>query len=255
MRYAIRCLALLAAGTWLAGPAQAVPTEVTVRVLANDAKFIGSGVGGAKVRIQDAATGEVLAAGLTSGGTGDTDRIMRMPRERGRSLATEGTASYTATLDLSAPRKVRVTATGPMGEEASANTVTATRWLFPGRDLTGTADWVLEMPGLMVRIPDPGPLGRASPDSPVPVRAVVQMMCGCPLTPGGLWDADGFEIRAALLKNGRVVDEQTMAYAGEPSEFEAALSPAAGGDYEIRVTAYQPATGNAGIARASLQLP
>ena len=58
-------------------------TKVLVRVVSKDAKVIGSGVGGASVRIVNARTGETLAQGKQEGGTGDTDRIMEQPRRRG----------------------------------------------------------------------------------------------------------------------------------------------------------------------------
>ena len=47
----------------LAAQEQEVPTRVMVRAVARDAKIIGSGVGGALIRIVNAATGEVLAEG------------------------------------------------------------------------------------------------------------------------------------------------------------------------------------------------
>ena len=60
-----------------------IPTKILVRVVSKDAKVIGSGVGGALVRIKDLETGEVLAQGKHEGGTGDTDKIMVQPRKRG----------------------------------------------------------------------------------------------------------------------------------------------------------------------------
>ena len=56
--------------------AQAEPTEIVVRVLGNDSKFIGTSMGGMRVTLRDAQTGEILATGLTQGATGDTRRIM-----------------------------------------------------------------------------------------------------------------------------------------------------------------------------------
>ena len=66
--------------------AQGIPTTVMVRVIAHDAKIIGSGVGGARVTIRDAQTGYTLASGLQVGGTGDTRSIMITPRERGATV-------------------------------------------------------------------------------------------------------------------------------------------------------------------------
>ena len=50
----------------------AEPTEIVVRVLGNDSKFIGTSMGGMRVTLRDAQTGEILATGLTQGATGDT---------------------------------------------------------------------------------------------------------------------------------------------------------------------------------------
>ena len=50
--------------------AQAEPTEIVVRVLGNDSKFVGTSMGGMRVTLRDAQTGEILATGLTQGATG-----------------------------------------------------------------------------------------------------------------------------------------------------------------------------------------
>ena len=42
--------------------ADKIPTKIIVRVVSKDAKIIGSGVGGALVRIKNLETGEILAA-------------------------------------------------------------------------------------------------------------------------------------------------------------------------------------------------
>ena len=64
--------------------ATAVPTHITVRVKTKDAKFIGTGIGGALVTIKDAETGEFLAKGVTEGTSGNTSLIMKTPKARGR---------------------------------------------------------------------------------------------------------------------------------------------------------------------------
>jgi hypothetical protein len=63
--------------------ASAEPTTITVRAISKDAKFIGTSIGGMQVTVTDAQTGEVLAKGVTSGGTGSTARLMDAPRQRG----------------------------------------------------------------------------------------------------------------------------------------------------------------------------
>src|SRR3972149_4121268 len=66
--------------------AEKTVTKVTVRVVSKDSKVIGSGVGGAFVRIKNLENGEILAQGKQEGGTGDTERIMVQPRRRGEPL-------------------------------------------------------------------------------------------------------------------------------------------------------------------------
>lgn len=236
----------------LAAPVHAEPTDITVRVLARDAKFIGSSMGGAQVTISDAETGEVLAQGLTEGGTGDTDRIMKTPRARGGMLSTEGAAAFRATVDLDRPRRLQVTAQGPVEFPGSANTVTATQWVVPGRDLSAGDGWVLEMPGLVVNLhdlPENVTVGQA-----VDLRATVEMMCGCPLTPGGLWDADRMVVRAEAIHHRRTRVASELGYAGEASEFATKLVLDEPGTWRLLVWAWQEDTGNTGLAERQIEV-
>lgn len=251
IRTAFRRLAgalLLAAGT--AGAAFAVPTEITVRVLSRDAKFIGSSMGSVEVTIADEASGEVLAEGLTRGGTGDTARIMHQPRKRGEGIAIGDAAAFHAVVDLEQPRRLRVTARGPGGHPDSANTVSASQWVLPGRHLKGDG-WVLEMPGLVVNLHD---LPERASAGGVAVRASVQMMCGCPLTPGGLWDSNDFEVEVDALQDGEVRSTAPLEFAGEASEFAGRVELPGPGEWRLRVRAWQPATGNAGVGEGTLEV-
>jgi hypothetical protein len=248
MRILLVVLGILA----LAGPAQAEPTDVTVRVLARDAKFIGTSMGGVRVTISDAETGEVLAEGLTEGETGSTERIMKTPRGRGQALATEGAAAFRATIDLDRPRRVEVSAVGPLEFPGSANRVSAVQWVVPGRHLTGGDGWVLEMPGLVVNLHD---LPQSvAPGAALDLRATVEMMCGCPLTPDGLWDAGEFTVRAEAVRNRKVAAETGLEYAGEESEFAGSLVLEETGIWEIRVWAWQESTGNTGVAERRVEV-
>ncbi|MBX9665057.1 MAG: hypothetical protein K5Q19_17165, partial [Novosphingobium sp.] len=47
--------------------AWAEPTPLTIRVLSLGGKFIGSGMGGARIVVRDARTQQILAQGITSG--------------------------------------------------------------------------------------------------------------------------------------------------------------------------------------------
>jgi hypothetical protein len=242
-------LALLAAVP--APPAGAEPTHVTVRVLARDAKFVGTAMGGVRITLTDTATGQVLAQGLTAGGTGDTDRIMRRPRARGEALSSGDAAAFSATLDLAEPRRVRVTAEGPAGHPGSAVRVSAEQWVVPGKDLTGGDGWLLELPGFVVDVVAPAPGAHvAGLPARVTLDAKVTMMCGCPIEPGGLWDADRYEVRALVRRDGTPAGKVPLAYAGTTSRFSGSLRVAAPGAYEALIYAYDPATGNTGVARA-----
>lgn len=231
-------------------PVAAEPTALSVHVLAHDAKFIGDSMGGVRVSIRDVETGEMLAQGVTRGGTGDTERIMVEPRQRGVSLVTEDAAGFSASLELDTPRRVEISALGPLDHPGSANTVSVTQWLLPGRDVEPL---ILELPGLVVTLHElPALLRRQDGEVSVPVAARVEMMCGCPLTPDGHWDSDEFEITARLLRNGLPVTGAVLGYAGEASEFEGSAVISEPGRYEVLVRAHQPRTGNSGIARGTV---
>ncbi len=244
-------LAILLAG--FAAAASATPTTITVKVLARGAKFIGSSMGGAMVTLRDADTGELLASGVTSGKTGDTEHIMKSEHPRNRVLSTEGSAAFTAVLDLDRPRRIQVTAYGPLANRASANTVSSTQWVLPGRDITAGDAWLLEMPGFAVQVLAPSthvklPLRRSQGNTVhVQVEANITMMCGCPLVPGDLWDSDTYEIRALVTRGGELVADLPMEYAGRASHFAAGLDVHERGTYLVTVTVFDPATGNTGV--------
>ena len=235
-----------------AGAAQPVPTRIVVRAVSHDAKAIGTAVGGARITIRDAATGAVLAEGVQQGGTGDTRRIVVEPRVRGaRVYDTPGTAAFEATIPLERPTRVEVTAEGPLGYPDALQRASKTLWLVPGRHVTGDGI-VLELHGFTVEILEPGDAAAAAPGARVPVRARVNLLCGCPTEPGGLWDANRIQIVARLLRDGRVHAETPLAYAGEPSTYDGALVPEAEGTFELEVLAVDRERPNTGVARRTL---
>ena len=229
------------------GASWAESTTVTVRVLSKDAKFVGSGMGGALVTIRDLASGEVLASGLTEGGTGDTARIMQAPRERGQALSTEGAAAFSASLDIGGPTCVEISAEGPQGFPGSANKVSVTQWLLPGKHLDGGDGVLLELPGFVVARLAPQAGAAVKVGTEVPVRVKVVMMCGCPITPGGLWDADRLQVEASVRVGGVQAMRMPLAFAGQTSEFEAVVPADEPGQYSVTVTVYDPATSNTGL--------
>ena len=233
--------------------AAALPTDITVHVIAKDAKFIGTDMGGVRVTIADADTGELLAQGVTSGGVGDSERILERPRRRGVPIATEDAAAYRATIDIERPTRVEVSAFGPLVYPAAANRVSSTQWVVPGRHITGGDGWLLEMPGFFVQItPFAAPVTLGGGHATVPVVAKVVMMCGCATSPGGVWDSARYEIEGSLVKSGRTVAHTTLSPSGNASEYAGALGVSEAGVYEAVVYAYDPANGNTGVARSSV---
>ncbi|HMB37894.1 MAG TPA: hypothetical protein VKO85_02365 [Wenzhouxiangellaceae bacterium] len=248
-------LALGAAALLIAvapSPAAAEPTDVTIRVLSRDAKFVGTSMGGARIVLRDVHTGEVLASGVTEGGTGNTSMIMHRDGGRRTRMADGSAASFSATLDLDEPRLIEAEATGPAAQPQAEQRVSATQWVVPGRAPGGREGWILELPGFAVDVLAPPAHVRFSGDlEQVEVRANVTMMCGCPIEPGGLWDADGYEVEMIVVRNGERIDSRPMAYAGQTSQFAGEFEVGESGVYAITVYAYDPRTGNTGLDRTT----
>ncbi len=231
-------------------PLEAQTTRVMVRVTSHDAKIIGSGVGGARVTIRDARTGAVLAEGVQEGGTGNTSLIMGS-RDRGASVYdTEGAAGFLAELDIREPTWVEITGEGPLGTPDALRRTTSTTLLIPGRDVLGDGI-VLELRGFTVELREPAEGARLRAGTSVDVLARVTMLCGCPTSPGGIWDSDGFEIVARVLRNGVVQSETPLSYAGETSMHSATIPGLDAGDVVLEILAVDEAKGNFGIARRS----
>ena len=235
--------------------AQAVPTQITVRVKAKDGKFVGTSMGGVLITVRDALTGELLSKGYTTGGTGNTVRIMKTPASRGVPVSDESAAKFTATIDIAEPTYIEVTAYGPLAGLQSASKVSATQWVVPGKNITEGDAWLMEMPGFIVEVLAPPTHSMlSSVTQTVTIKANIVMMCGCPLTPGGIWDANKIEVKALLKKNGQQVGVLPMEYAGSPSQFSGTWSISDAGIYEATVYAYDAATGNTGINKVTFMV-
>lgn len=234
----------------------AAPTDIVVRVIGKDSKFIGTEMGGMRVTLRDAQTGEMLATGITIGGPGDTSQVMLQQGGRRARLADETAAKFTATLNLNEPRLIEVEAYGPLAQLQAAHRVLSTQWVVPGQSLADGDGWILELPGFVVDVLSPAahtwlPRGTRVID----LQANVTMMCGCPIEPGGLWDAQRYNVKALLKCNGVTLGSCNLAYAGETSRFAARLPLEASGSYEALVYAYDPGNGNTGLDRTTFILP
>jgi hypothetical protein len=144
-------------------------------------------------------------------------------------------------------------AEGPLGQPQASARVSATQWVVPGKHLTGGDGVRLELPGFVVDVLDPpAHLRLAGAPKTVSLRANVTMMCGCPIEPGGPWDAAGYEVAALLARDGKPAGRVDLAYAGSTSQFQTSLALDAPGAWEITVYAYDPASGNTGLDRTTV---
>ena len=238
-----------------------IPTTVTVRVIAKAGKFLGADIGGALVTVHDAQTGALLASGNTSGGSGPSN-LMDVCITRLETLPTDGASSFVAVLNIDTLQRIRVTAHGPNGSLQSANTVSATQWVIPGKDITGGDGLLLEVPGMQVQIQNP-PTHFEVPTQPytVDIQANVTMMCGCPISPDTDWKPDLFDVGVFIrqldvpcLGQSITLDQFPLKYSGTTSRFVGSwkVDPkSAPAYYEAIVYAYQPSNGNSGMDRVT----
>lgn len=225
-------------------------TKVMVRVHSKDAKFIGSSIGGARIIIKEEETGRILAEGITRGSTGDTEKIMNEPRTRGTVLSDEDTAGFLANLTTDEPVFVTVEAIAPANKKQAHVKSSTQLWIIPGKDILGDGV-VLEVPGFVIDILSPQTHERIQSGRTVDITANVVMMCGCPVTSGGIWDADNYEVAAVIKKEGIEVKTIDLHVAEKPSTFigETDLKK---GNYEILIYAYDPVTGNTGVDKTNI---
>jgi hypothetical protein len=162
---------------WLAPTlrAEGIPTKVLVRAVSRDAKIIGDGVGGARITIRNATSGEILAQGIQRGGSGDTKSIMQQPHQRHAPVYdTEGAAHFLATLYLERPMIVEITAEAPLAPPHATQRTSKGVLLVPGEDVLGEGI-LLEIHGFIVELlaPEKGADLRAG--QPLEVRTRVRM--------------------------------------------------------------------------------
>ncbi len=153
-----------------------MPTKIIVRVVAKDSKVIGSGVGGAFVRISNLETGEILAQGKQEGGTGDTERIMVRPRQRGETIyGTSGAASFQAEIPLDRPTRAEIYAEAPLAYPHAIQKGLKTLTLIPGKHILGEGV-IIELDGLIVNILNPSPKEVLKKGEQLTIKAEVRML-------------------------------------------------------------------------------
>lgn len=225
----------------------ATPTRLVVRAKAKDAKFIGSSIGGARIIVRDALSGSVLAEGLTEGSTGNTQKIMEQPHVRYQELSDEETAAFTATIDIDKPTLLTIEGYGPWQQPQARIQVQSQLWLIPGKDIDGDG-LVLEFPGFVVNVLSPQTHESISAGTGIAVTANVVLMCGCPITAGGMWDANQYEVEALVEKDGKSMPAVPLSISDKANTFTGTLNAREAGLYQLTVYAYDPLTGNTGVS-------
>lgn len=239
---------LLAAGA----PANAEPTEIVVRVISEDAKFIGDSMGGANVVLRAAQSGKVLARGKTSGGTGNTALIMHAS---GRSpvISTPDAAAYITQIDINEPTLIDLEVTGPNARSGSQIRIVSQRWVMPGQPVNTGDGWVVELPGLSISPTASAVRGSAADGTRAfTVSAKVELLCGCPITPGGVWDANDYQVTASIWQHGRRVSEFPLQFIEAPGGFSGRIVLPAKGRPRVFIMARNLVTGNSGITELPL---
>lgn len=224
-----------------------VPTQLIVHVPTHDAKLIGSAVGGVRITVRDVNEDRTLVTGLHEGTTGDTRRIMETPRARGDKLfTTSDGARFQATIPLSSATLVEVTAEGPLGYPDQMARTSKRLVMVPGRHLTGDG-LVLEMHGYIIDLLAPDSALSVQANSRTTVRARVRMLCSCPTGPDEMWKVS--DVRARLIRDGMVVRDVVMPYAGAASEYAVELPGVAAGQYTLEIIAASPDIATFGVLR------
>lgn len=211
-------------------------------------------MGGAEIIVRDVRSGEVLVHGRTAGSTGDTARIMK-GGPRGTPLADETAAAFRTTIDIDEPRLVEVEAYGPLAQPQAAVRVTSQRWVLPGRGAMQGDGWLLELPGLVVDLVEPAAHQRGTAGAAIRLAANVALMCGCPIEPGGIWDAARYDVRASAKRDGQPAGEVSLSYGGRTGYFTGTLPVDKAGAHVITVTAVDTKTGATGVDASSILIP
>lgn len=166
-------LLILFAGLLSYGISEAVQTKLVVRAKSKDAKFIGTKMG-AWVVITDTETGKVLVEGLTSGGTGNTQKIMIDPKTRFGHI-TEGAAKFETSIDIDEPTLITVDVEAPYIHKDNTTKSSTQIWLIPGRDIVGEG-LVVEVPGFSVNAAAPEKAKLVNGAAVIPVEARIVMI-------------------------------------------------------------------------------
>jgi hypothetical protein len=76
------------------------------------------------------------------------------------------------------------------------------------------------------------------------------MLCGCPITRGGLWDGTKYEVVAILKKDDQEVARVPLLISDQTNIFSASHIFKSPGTYQVMVYAFDPQTSNSGVDQA-----
>jgi hypothetical protein len=240
-------------------------TRVLVRVQAKGGKFIGPDGGYSLVTVRAVATGQVLAQGVATGGSGALSPVFTPSASRSvivtpqaagdlvqwlSAPAGQSTAGLLAEVQIDQPTLVRFSAQSLTNGIANGHSVSQQMWLTPGVNLVEEPGVVLVMPGLDVQILAPNV--SAAPTASLDVTAWVAMMCGCKIDPTLPWLPTEFSVTARVTELDGSFDE-TVPLAFQSTSTFGTATPIAlpgPGNYALAVDAVQSAEGNVGSASA-----
>jgi len=229
--------------------AMAIETSVMIRAKAVDAKYIGTSVGGVKVVVEDAETGEILDQGWINGGTGSTKAIIKEPITRGQVLTDDKTAGFLAKVDINSPRLLRFKLVGPYAYRQALQEATVTSWVIPGKDILGDGI-TLNMPGFIVDA-----WTRVLEGGKLEIYTKASLLCGCPIYPDGPWDPKNYEATAILMQNDEKVGELSLDFTGPVGLFSGKTTLEQAGYYKAIVYLFDKTTGNVGVDRTMFEIP
>ncbi|WP_106792161.1 hypothetical protein, partial [Aquimarina sp. Aq78] len=210
-------------------------------------------LGGAYVIIRNKTNNRILAEGKTVGNTGNTDLIMKTPKERGNLISDEQAAKFLATIDINEPTFINIEIISPFNNKQAQSTVSTELWLIPGKDILGDGI-ILEIPGFIIDILKPRTHHYISLNSikekPFLVKANIVMMCGCTIRKGGIWNSDEIEVKGILKKDGEYFEDIDMSLV-ETNLFEGNVNLNSAGNYELIIYAYDSKSGNTGVDKVN----
>lgn len=226
------------------------PTKLTIRALAKDAKFIGTGIGGAYIIVKNHETQEILAKGYTVGASGNTDLVVSKPKARYERITDDKTAKFVATLNISEPLFVDITAIAPFNRKSAAIQATTQVWVIPNKDIFGDGI-ILEIPGFIVDILSPTAHELisfgAEQKREVTLKVNTVMMCGCTIQNDGIWNASNYDVAAIVRKEGIEIVKVKLIKTAEDNIFEVKIPVKESGNYELIVTAFDNKAYNTGV--------